>query len=403
MKKISLLVLAVVCCITACSKKEPVSNPPEPVLNDVNQHVLVLENIQDDVAETKDFRYVNAREGLRVRKAPGLDAEKVGFLENREKVEVISETKMTMQIGMLYSSWVEIKTESGLTGFVYGGYLEKSLNDVELIQKIEGRYADASGENFVTIEPMVNQRFRIRTNYPMFEKVFADINWQDIFTKNLFFARADGSGGIGGSIAVKFNEKGKLVFIEDLVKCEFDDDLNIVNRQKNYSEVILEKVSDTAEENPRILQDYRDSFPSEKANAYRDLALYFYPKRDFIIKNTESEETEDGAYFYKGNYILSTSTIFVNNELLEDGLIKIGSSKSQIYDLLGVPFRIIREKKTDYMEYSMNFYMDNSMNLCFSEDSEGSEEENVNLSTSICFYFDDKDLVSEINFSAEGF
>ena len=249
----------------------------------------------------------------------------------------------------------------------------------------------------------MNQRFRIRTNYPMFEKVFADINWQDIFNKNLFFARADGSGSIGGSIAVKFNEKGKLVFIEDLVKCEFDDDLNIVNRQKNYSEVILEKVSDTAEENPRILQDYRDSFPSEKANAYRDLALYFYPKRDFIIKNTESEETEDWAYFYKGNYILSTSTIFVNNELLEDGLIKIGSSKSQIYDLLGVPFRIIREKKTDYMEYSMNFYMDNSMNLCFSEDSEGSEEGNVNLSTSICFYFDDKDLVSEIHFSAEGF
>lgn len=394
-KKLPVLIFAAACCLSACSKKEPASAPNEALQNETVQAEagIEMQKLEENI-ENKDFRFVNAMEGLRIRKSPGMDSEKTGILKNKEKVEVISEVEMPTQIGMLYSNWLEIKTESGFSGFVFGGYLEKSIKDIDAIQEAEGKYADPNGTNFVTIEYRGGKRFRIKTDYPMFGKKTNDMNVDnidDIFTKNLFFADLGGRGGQSDSFYVRFNLNGQLVFFEESFRADFDDNLNVREEKKAFNETVMKKVSAAADENPRITQDYEESLSTEEEkSAYREIADYLNSKSSFILAHYDSEKPENGTYFYKGNFLMGPETMFVNNELLENCPVKIGTAKTEIYDLLGMPFRLIRDKNTDSISYTMT--------IKIAEDEEDAQTE---ISTSIDFCFDKNGVVSQISFLAE--
>lgn len=366
---------------SGCSKKEAFLKTEENVLDQLSE-------ISESIEEKRDYRFVNSKDGLRLRKSPGLDGEKIWFLDNKAKVEVISKVDMTTQIGMLFSDWFEVQTEEGLSGFVFGGYLEKDLNYLEFIQRIEGKYADPNGENFITIEPSVNNKFTLKNNYPIFEDHLVNIAFKDLFTKRLFNFDIDGKGGIGGSYFVRFDENENLVFTEDRYILEFDDDLNIIDEQKIFNQVILEKISDTAEENPRISQSYSASLSSgEERKNYLDLFFYLEPQKSFILKKFDLKNFEEDFPLYKENFLIGTNAVFVNNELLSECRIKIGTSKNEVCNLLGIPWRIIRDVGKDYYQYQM----------VVSANPEKEEE----LSTSIAFYFDEYGKVISIDYSSE--
>lgn len=65
---------------------------------------------------------VNSFEGLRVRNAPSLDAEKIGLLEYQETVNVLSIDNKDVVIDGIKSKWYKIKSEK-YEGYVFGGYI----------------------------------------------------------------------------------------------------------------------------------------------------------------------------------------------------------------------------------------------------------------------------------------
>lgn len=153
--------------VMSCSKKN------EEKINEE----LKIENVSvsaefNVVEEEKEIRYVNSLEGLRVRNKPDINAEKVGSLTNKEKVEVISHNMQKVEIDGILSEWIEVKSETGLQGYVFGGYLENSLDDVELIQFLEGEFTETgfSEKYNVVIKYLGNSILKITPNIDWFHE-----------------------------------------------------------------------------------------------------------------------------------------------------------------------------------------------------------------------------------------
>ena len=197
-----------------------------------------------------DIRFVNAIEGLPLRKTEFIDSEVIGTLKNKEQVEVLSKSSTSIQIGSLYDNWYEIKTSDNKTGYVFGGYLQKSVETIDIIQQLEGEYLDAKGEYYVTIEntgeSWGNLMFRIKTNYPMFNSKIVNVRPADIYSKVLFYNAIDGRGGLGGDITVKFDAEKRLTFHEYIYECDFDpnaDELIPINIRETDNTEILRKTA----------------------------------------------------------------------------------------------------------------------------------------------------------------
>ncbi len=82
---------------------------------------------------TIDLMYVDSPEGLRIRNQPSLNSEKIGVLYDRMIVKVIEIGELTTIDG-IKSNWIKIlipidtiKNNEKTYGWVFGGYLSKSL------------------------------------------------------------------------------------------------------------------------------------------------------------------------------------------------------------------------------------------------------------------------------------
>ncbi|MBO4706767.1 MAG: SH3 domain-containing protein [Spirochaetaceae bacterium] len=358
-----------------------------------------------------DIRFVNAIEGLPLRKTEFIDSEVIGILQNKEQVEVLSKSSTSIQIGSLYDNWYEIKTSDNKTGYVFGGYLQKSVETIDIIQQLEGEYLDEKGEYFVTIEntgeSWGNLMFRIKTNYPMFNSKIVNVRLADIYSKVLFYNAIDGRGGLGGDITVKFDAEKRLTFHEYIYECDFDpnaDELIPINIRETDNTEILRKTATNLRDKARIVQSANGSLSNERNQAaYKDFTNFLWDKNKFIRDNNDLYETlsqidYDGEYdyewsfTYKSNGIIAGNTSFVNNVLLEDAPIKIGMTKSDVYDLLGIPSRLIRENNKDYIDYFYSMYMKD----LYAGDG------TFYASTSIGFYFDENDVITKIGLLVEG-
>lgn len=358
-----------------------------------------------------ELLYVNAVEGLPLRSSPSIDAEEIRSLQNKEEVQLLSKSENISQMGMLSDNWYEIKTKEGETGYVFGGFLEKNLEIIDIIQELEGEYLDEKGNYYVTIEnrgeSWGNLLFRIKTNYPMFNEKIVDVKLSDIYSKALYIAHIDGKGGIGGTISIGFDEEKRLIFRENTFECDFDpdsDDLIPTNIKETDETEILRKTATNLRDRVRIVQSSQMSLLNENnVTEYKNLTEYLWDKTEFIRENSDLYETlsqidYDGeydyewSYTYKSNGIIAGNTSFVNNELLEEAPIKIGMTKTDVYDLLGLPSRLIRENKKDYIDY---FY---SMDMKDLYAGYGT----FYASTSIGFYFDEKEVLTKIWLLVEG-
>ncbi|MBO4704306.1 MAG: hypothetical protein J5647_01065 [Spirochaetaceae bacterium] len=127
----------------------------------------------------------------------------------------------------------------------------------------------------------------------------------------------------------------------------------------------------------------------EYLDAYCTLANLLWEKSDFIKNNNDSSDTTYSTS-YKSNGTISKDTEFVNNELLGDASLKIGMTKDDVYNVLGVP----DTDKKDYVAYYRSMFM--------KEYYDEAEEENFYASTSILFNLDDKGSITKIVLYVEG-
>lgn len=246
MKNAVILFLTVLILLVAgCSKKEE----PKPAQDaQIQQDQKTVQQTKIEQPVERDFRFVNSKEGLRIRNKPGTDGEKIGSLKNKEKVEVIAETTVIEKFGLTKARWLEIKTENNLSGFVFGGYLEKSLDIIDIIQQIEGEYTTDAYKFRVVIEYQGNQQFLVSV-YSVFssdEPAEKLVKVGDIYTEDLFYSGIDGRGGIGGARVIKFDKDKNLIWQEDIYECDFDDDLNPINERESHESGILTKTPDKA-------------------------------------------------------------------------------------------------------------------------------------------------------------
>ena len=226
MKKVFILLIGFSLCFISCSKKEN---------NQTNETTIIQETkIEKEETSTeikieekaKEYVYVNSVEGLRIRKNSDAESEKIGSLKNKEKVELISRGKVPVEIDGITSTWYEIKTEEGIQGFAFGGYLEETLNNVEIIQTVEGNYWDEQNRDNVTIINKGNGKLSVTTNIPIFSESQRIIEVQEIFHTDLFYNIIDGRGGLSNTFSVKFNENKELILQNDRYELinMFEDD-----------------------------------------------------------------------------------------------------------------------------------------------------------------------------------
>ena len=179
---------------------------------------------------------------------------------------------------------------------------------------------------------------------------------------------------------------------------------SLSNIRETDNTEILRKTATNLRDKARIVQSANGSLSNEKNQAaYKDFTNFLWDKNKFIRDNNDLYETlsqidYDGEYdyewsfTYKSNGIIAGNTSFVNNVLLEDAPIKIGMTKSDVYDLLGVPSRLIRENNKDYIDYFYSMYMKD----LYAGDG------TFYASTSIGFYFDENDVITKIGLLVEG-
>ena len=111
----------------SCAKKENIQeNGIEAIGN-----LIEAEEINHP---SEEIMYVNSPEGLRVRKEPGIESERIFLLNDKEKVIVLEKDTTEQIIDGLYGNWFFIETDK-IAGWVFSGYL---MNETEFETKLTG-------------------------------------------------------------------------------------------------------------------------------------------------------------------------------------------------------------------------------------------------------------------------
>ena len=134
---INLCIIMVLLC--ACSNKQ--GNKESIEETQENDIAIVVE-------QKPETLYVNAKEGLRVRNEPNLTGDRIYLLSHKEPVVVVEKSIDYAVIDGIINYWYLIQNEKTY-GWVFGGYLTKSLVEIEieeLKETIPGRY------NFYSID-----------------------------------------------------------------------------------------------------------------------------------------------------------------------------------------------------------------------------------------------------------
>ena len=133
--KIFIYFLLMLFSIIGCTKKEI------SIGNEVKNTNKIVDQNGNNLS-IQEIMYVNALEGLRVRKEPSIESEKIFLLNDKEKVFILEKKLTENEIDGIKGNWFLIKTPE-IVGWVFSGYL---VNKNELIVKNKGMndiFADA--------------------------------------------------------------------------------------------------------------------------------------------------------------------------------------------------------------------------------------------------------------------
>lgn len=104
------------------------------LLGIIIENAIFAQSAPQIISKQLNLYAVNSFEGLRVRNAPSLDAEKIGLLEYQETVNVLLIDNKDVVIDGITSKWYKIKSEK-YEGYVFGGYLTPICSFREFIEK----------------------------------------------------------------------------------------------------------------------------------------------------------------------------------------------------------------------------------------------------------------------------
>jgi hypothetical protein len=105
----------------SCTKRENMLQNNVEITDELVQE-------EGNYEQTEEIMYVNSLEGLRVRKEPSIESERLFLLDDNEKVLVLEKNSNEYLIDGIKGNWFLIKTDK-ITGWVFSGYL---INQGEL-------------------------------------------------------------------------------------------------------------------------------------------------------------------------------------------------------------------------------------------------------------------------------
>jgi hypothetical protein len=139
MRKI-IIFLGIIFFLVSCAKKRNDAIVPENDVLTAHDEAEVLH--ADD--EPKPYAmYVNSKEGLRVRDAPGVSGNIVGLLPHKSSVFIEGKNDNEDIIDGIAGCWYFVKIDE-LQGWVFGGYLKETIEEIgwyEFADEFAGFYA----------------------------------------------------------------------------------------------------------------------------------------------------------------------------------------------------------------------------------------------------------------------
>ena len=230
---LSLLLLA------SCAKKTENQNASA----DSSEELLeVAEN-----AETERLLrlFVNAPGGVELKSAPYADASAVCALIDKQPVIVMVQAETAAQAGTASAgsaeAWLNVKTESGETGFVLSRFIEDSLEMIDLIRRVEGSYNESGtdSDQKITIKYIGNQKFEVDANWRMFQS--KNLLTAEEIEKSDFLCRSGSRDGVQVDYKLHFDGSGlQYDFIGQY--WDLDKNGNPTNRRESRISTKLKKI-----------------------------------------------------------------------------------------------------------------------------------------------------------------
>lgn len=117
---------------------------------------LCADKNKNQIVNNDDIKFpVNSKvlqDGLKVRLSPGIQSPEIGRLKKNESLTLFRRSASSIKVGKLNAHWYHVKTDAGLTGWVYGAYLtierpsdydnstDQEKLEKQLMKKVTGRW-----------------------------------------------------------------------------------------------------------------------------------------------------------------------------------------------------------------------------------------------------------------------
>jgi hypothetical protein len=186
-----ILIIFIFSIFYSCSKSNKINN------NDIEN---IIENNQNEASNTQKseiqkIMYVNSKEGLRIRDKPDISGKILDVLNHKSSVYIDEKSETKTIIDNIEECWYLVSIDN-LHGWVFGGYLRNSIEEIECEEIIGLYYA---GEINVIKEENINHRdgFTVLDNNMTdknniyFEITLIDENLLNIFYQFPFFGSPD--------------------------------------------------------------------------------------------------------------------------------------------------------------------------------------------------------------------
>jgi hypothetical protein len=156
---------------------------------------IIIENSQNEASNIQKVMFVNSKEGLRIRDKPDISGNILDVLNHKNSVYIDEKSETKTIIDNIEEYWYLVSIDN-LQGWVFGGYLKNSIEEIEC-EEILGLYY--AGEITVIEEENINQRdgFTVLDNNMTnkndiyFEIILIEENLLNIFYQFPFFGSPD--------------------------------------------------------------------------------------------------------------------------------------------------------------------------------------------------------------------
>lgn len=210
MKKLILINVVLVLLIISCTKKQVVK------LENSTDKINIEKDVQAEATIHKTYVFVNAKDCLKLRAEPNLESEKIASLEYKEKVELIEDTLIKENIDGIEGSWLNVKTESGMIGYVFGGYIEKEIGVINYYDKLIGRYnlsSDDGEQGFFEFSFLGNGKVKFTTDHNFFNQEETIDLYKIINKNNILYETAAEMGFASNWIKITFLADTKEIVV----------------------------------------------------------------------------------------------------------------------------------------------------------------------------------------------